>query len=132
MDVSAKEVIMGKIREMFRSSGNQRPLTEGKRRGNIKPNSEMPARRPIGGPPAPIPKSSRCPPIRAIECDWIEVYVPDPKGFHDGCNIEHHDKVSFWVDTNGNLVVYKSLLDNAITYREYRKYVTSAGTKCWS
>ena len=88
-------------------------LTEGKTRGNIKPSIKVPPQRPVDGPPAPTPKFKRrkeqprpdyFAPAHAIECSWIEVYVPNSKGVHDGCNIEHHDKVRFWIDQNGNLV----------------------------
>lgn len=95
------------------------PLTEGKTRGNRK-NIKVPPQRPIDGPPAPTPK----PKGHSTTCKWIEVYVPDPKGFHDGCNIEHHDNVKFWVDSAGNLVIYKGLGENTVTYHEYRKHVT--------
>ena len=103
------------------------PLTEGKTRGNVKePGVRL---RPTAGPPAPTPKF-RPLPYQSVTCKWIEVYVPDPKGFHDGCNIEHHDEVKFWVDSSNNLVIYKGLGKNTVTYHEYRKYVTR-GEKYW-
>jgi len=128
---------MGKIRRFFEDLGHNHPLlsprpgplTEGKTRGNTKRPAPTPKRL-KGGPPAPQPKPDYFAPAHAIECEWIEVYVPDPKGFHDGCNIEHHDKVRFWIDQNGNLVIYKGLAESAITYHKYRKYVTS-GSQAW-
>ena len=107
-----------------------RPLTEGKTRSNIKRQPPT-AKRPKRGPPEPRPKHTVCVPNYAIKCEWIEVYVPDPKGFYDGCNLEHHDNVSFWVDTNGNLVVWKGLCGgNTVTYHNYRKYITN-GIRHW-
>jgi len=99
------------------------PITEGKTRGNMKkPNIKVPPQRPKSGPPAPKP--DRFPPDYAIKCDWIEVYIAEPNGPHDGCRIERHDDVEFWVDTNGHLVIFKGLLDNQVVYHKYVKYVT--------
>lgn len=103
-------------------------LTEGKTRGNVK-GSKSPER-PKSGPPAPTPKPSHCVPSHAIKCDWIEIYITDPKGQHNGCRIEHHDNTQFWQDANGNLVVYKGFLENTVTYHEYVKYVTR-GARHW-
>lgn len=93
----------------------RRPITEGKTRGNIKPDIKVPPQRPKGGPPAPTPKFERKKPNDMIECKWIEVYK-SPEG------VEHHDDVMFKVYSNGNLIVYRPS-ENPIVYREYRKYI---------
>jgi len=41
-------------------------------------------------------------PARAIKCDWIEVYLPNA---NNPPTIDHHDKVSFWKDEYGDLVI---------------------------
>lgn len=110
------------------------PLTEGKTRGNTrKPNIKVPAQRPKNGPPAPTPKprSGRCAPNHAIECDWIEIYIAHGVGGHEGCyKIEHYDKARFWQDSNGNLVIFKGFLENTVTYHDYVKYVTHNAKHC--
>jgi len=65
-------------------------------------------------------------PKHAVECDWIEVYVPYPEGKYNGCRVEHYDRVEFWKDEHGDLFIYKGSMDNPVVYHEYRKYVTKA------
>jgi hypothetical protein len=106
------------------------PITEG---GILHGPKSGTARAPATPPPPARPnklKSRCCAPSYSLECGWIEIYIADPNGRHNGCRIEHHDNVRFWVDPNGNLVIYKSLLDNSVVYHDYVKYVTH-NSKNW-